>query len=111
MKSLPGAGGREPRLPIKARGSMLRFVELDLMSGRRARGAHRNMSTQIDLLVFYRPLQPIDDDIGAPSSLAVHADRDVLAAYCATECSAVELAAMVRWATPDQQLPYYSCEI
>jgi hypothetical protein len=55
------------------------------------------MSAQIDLLVFYRPLQPIDDDIGAPSSLAVHADRDVPAAYCAIECSAVELAAMVRW--------------
>ena len=84
---------------------MLRFVELDLMSGRRACGAHRNMSAQRDELVFYRPLQPIDDDIDAPSSLAVHADRDVSAAYCAIECSAVELAAMVRGAPPDGQLP------
>jgi hypothetical protein len=106
MKPLPGVGGREQRLPVKARVPMLRFVELDLMSERRARGAHRNMSAQVALRVFYRPLQPIDDDIDAPRSLVAHADRDVRAAYCAIECSAVELAAMVRWAPPDRQLPY-----
>jgi hypothetical protein len=105
VEPLPGLGGREKRLPVevrpirrqpvKARVRTPRIVELDVPAERRARLAHRVVGTQIHLLVFDRPPQPLDEHVVAPSSLAVHADRDLPATERAGECSTSELAALV----------------
>src|SRR5262249_58554399 len=54
------------------------------------------VGSQIHLLVFDAAPQPFDEDIVAPSPLAVHADGDVVVGEHAGECRAGELAALIR---------------
>jgi hypothetical protein len=51
------------------------------------------VGSQIDLLVFDAPPKPLDEDIVAPASLAVHADAYTLGQQLAGEGLAGELAA------------------
>jgi hypothetical protein len=49
----------------------------------------------MDLFVFDRAPEPLDEDVVAPRSLAVHADRDGVVEQHAGECGAGKLTALV----------------
>lgn len=55
----------------------------------------RAVSAQIDLLVFHRAPQALDNDIVAPRAPTVHADGNFLAQQHADEGQAGELAALI----------------
>src|SRR5439155_25818515 len=50
---------------------------------------------EIDLFVFDRAPEPLDEDVVAPGALAIHADRDRVLDQQAGELGAGELAALV----------------
>lgn len=54
------------------------------------------VSAQVGLLVFDCPLEPLDEHIVAPASLAIHADLNSAALKHADEGRTGELAALIR---------------
>src|ERR1700730_17605803 len=54
------------------------------------------VGSEIHLLVLDATPQPLDEDVVAPSALAVHADGDPVFDQHASECRAGELAALIR---------------
>ena len=61
---------------VKARMRALAVVKIKISAERGARLADAVIGLEIDLLVFDRAPEPLDEDVVPPSSLAVHADRD-----------------------------------
>lgn len=53
------------------------------------------MGVQIELLAFDHAPQPLDDNIIAQGTSAVHADRDLVAYQYADQSHAYELTAMI----------------
>src|SRR5215204_1134958 len=54
------------------------------------------VGAQIQLLVFDAAPQPLDEHVVPPSALAIHADRNAVAAEDASEGLAGELRALIR---------------
>ena len=55
------------------------IVEIQIPTDLSPRHADCGISVQINLLVFNRSPQPLDDDVVAPGASTVHADRDLFA--------------------------------
>ena len=64
------------RSSVKARMRALAVVEVQIPADRGARLADAVVGPQIDLFVFDRAPEPLDEDVVAPRAPAVHADRD-----------------------------------
>jgi hypothetical protein len=73
----------------------LAVVEIQIPADRSARLTDAVVGPQINLFVFDRTPEPLDEDVVAPRPLAVHADRDGVVAEQAGEVRAGELAALV----------------
>jgi len=61
-----------PQAGVRASGVVELDVARDLASG----FAHRLVGVQVDVLVFERTPEALDEDVVAPAALAVHADLD-----------------------------------
>ena len=72
------------------------IVEGQIPGDRRPSLRYAVVGAQIDLLVFDRSPQPLDEDVVALGALAVHADGDAGGHQYAREIKAGELAALVR---------------
>ncbi len=70
-------------------------VEVQISPDRPPGLADGLVSPQVDLLVFDRFPEPLDEDVVAPSALAVHADLDLLGQKNLREVDTGELAALV----------------
>ena len=70
----------------------LAVVEVQIPADRSARFADTVVSPQIDLLVFDRAPEPLNEDVVAPRAPAIHADRDGVVEEQAGEVDAGELA-------------------
>src|SRR5215212_10578467 len=64
------------RPSVKARMGALAVVEVQIPADRSARLADAIVGPQIDLFVFDRAPEPLDEHVVAPCPLAVHADRN-----------------------------------
>ena len=64
------------RLGPQARMRALAVVELEVAADFGSRFGDRLVGVQIDMLVFERAPQPLDEDIVGPATLAIHADLD-----------------------------------
>ena len=73
----------------------LAVIEVQIPADRCARLADAVVGPEIDLFVFDRAPEPLDEDIVPPCALAVHADRDGVIQQHAGEHGAGELAALV----------------
>ena len=71
-------------------------VEAEVAADRGSGIGHGIIGAQVDLLVFDRPPEPLDEDVVTPGALAVHADRDTRVEEHAGEGGAGELAALIR---------------
>jgi hypothetical protein len=71
------------------------IVEIEIFSDRRPRLANAVIGLEIDLLVFNRPPETLDEDVVAPGGLAIHADPDLPVEKNLGEVMAGELAALV----------------
>src|ERR671932_2898822 len=102
---LPGSGCcglRQPaevglvrRLPVKARMGSASIVEGKVAAVRGPGLADRVVGPEIDLLVFERPPEPLDEDVVSPRALAVHADGDPGLEQHAREVVAGELRSLI----------------
>src|SRR5215212_7923175 len=68
---------------------------------------HRVVGSKVDLLILDGPPEPFDEDVVAPGTLAIHADRDLVLQQQIGEVRASELAPLigvedVRLAMPGQ---------
>src|SRR5450631_4165623 len=72
------------------------IVEVEVTADRCAGLADTVVGPQIHLLVFDAAPQPLDEDVVTPGAFAVHADGDLVFDQHASECSAGELAALIR---------------
>src|SRR4249919_541141 len=70
-------------------------VEAEILADRGAGLGDRVVSSQVDLLVLDRSPEPLDEDVVAPGTLAVHADRDPVPGQHTDEHLAGELAALI----------------
>src|SRR5215213_2919813 len=70
-------------------------VEAEIPADRGAGLGDRIVSSQVDLFVLDRSPEALDEDVVAPSTLAVHADRDPVPGQHAGEYLAGELAALI----------------
>ncbi len=109
MEPLPGLGcqadGQQTvvskvrvvgRLVVKARMCASAIVEIEISTDGLPRLRHGVVGSQVDLLVFDRTPQALDQDVVPPSPFAVHADLDVVRRQHAGEGSPGKLAALVR---------------
>src|SRR5258708_2279128 len=80
----------DPACSVKARIRALAVVEVQIPADRSARFA--DVGPQIDLLVFDRAPEPLNEDVVAPRAPAIHADRDGVVEERAGEVDAGELA-------------------
>src|SRR5215212_8657625 len=71
------------------------IVEGQVPADRGASLADRVIGPEIDLLVLDRPPEPLDEDVVAPGTLAVHADGDAGLVQHAGEVVAGELRALI----------------
>src|SRR5438874_1086351 len=71
-------------------------IEVEVTADRSASLADAVVGAQIHLLVFYTAPQPLDKDVVAPSSFAVHADRNAVVDEHAGERRAGELRTLIR---------------
>lgn len=69
-------------------------VEGEIPADRGARVGHAGIGAQLDLLVFDRFPDALDEDVVAPGALAVHADLDARADQQGGELAAGELRAL-----------------
>src|SRR5215216_3886867 len=83
------------RPSVKARMRALAVVEIQIPADRGARLGDAVVGPQMDLLVFDRTPEPLDEHVVAPCPLAVHADRNGVVEEQAGEVLAGELAALV----------------
>ena len=88
-----GKVGLVRRLAVKARMRPSGIVEVEIATDRGAGVGDRVVGPEVDLLVFHRAPEPLDEDIVAPGALAVHADGDAVLPQHVGEVSAGELAA------------------
>src|SRR5271168_3834509 len=79
----------------KARVRSLAVVEVQIAADRGPGLGDAVVGPQIDLLVFDRSPEPLDEDVVAPGALAVHADPDAVVGQKAGEGCAGKLAALV----------------
>jgi hypothetical protein len=70
------------------------IVEIQISTERGARDANAAVGVQVDLFVFDRFPDALDEDIVAPRALAVHADRDFVGDQNVGEGLAGELAVL-----------------
>src|SRR3982750_2403280 len=70
-------------------------VEAEIPADRGASLGDRVVSSEVDLLVLDRSPEPLDEDVVAPGTLAVHADGDAVPGRHAGEGPAGELAALI----------------
>src|SRR3954452_25529624 len=91
----PGGVGSIRRLPVKARVRSAGIVEAEIPADRGAGLGDRVVSSEVDLLVLDRSPEPLDEDVVAPGTLAVHADGDAVPGQHAREGLAGELAALI----------------
>src|SRR5882724_12891430 len=70
-------------------------VKVEISAERMSCLADGFVGPQIHLLVFDAAPQPLNEDVVAPCSLAIHADRDAVAGERAGEGRAGELRALV----------------
>src|SRR3954465_1788128 len=70
-------------------------VEAEIPADRGASLGDRVVSSEVDLLVLDRSPEPLDDDVVAPGTLAVHADGDPVPGQHTGEGPAGELAALI----------------
>src|ERR1022692_4771690 len=80
-----------PQAGVRASGVVELDVARDLASG----FAHRLVGVQVDLLVFERAPEALDEHVVAPAALAVHADLDALFFEPPGEVFAGELTALI----------------
>src|ERR1700678_4103541 len=80
---------------VKARMGPQAIVEIQISAEGSLRDADAVVGMQINLLVFDRFPNALDENIVAPGALAVHADRDLAGDQNAREGFARELAALV----------------
>src|ERR1700704_5900135 len=71
------------------------IVKLEVSSDRSPGLGHRAIGSEIHFLVFDRPPKPLDKDIVAPRTFAVHADGDAVFEQHAGKLGAGELAALI----------------
>src|SRR6516162_9669581 len=71
------------------------IVKVEVAIDRGAGVADAVIGSQVDLLVFDAAPQPLDKDVVAPSSFAVHADCNVIVSERAGEGRASELRSLV----------------
>src|ERR1043165_3480937 len=71
------------------------IIEVEVAVDRGAGVADAVVGSQVDLLVFDASPQPLDKDVVAPSSFAVHADCNVIVGERADEGRASELRSLV----------------
>jgi hypothetical protein len=69
-------------------------VEVQIPADRRLCLGNRVVGPEVDLLVFHRPPQPLDEHIAPPGTLAVHADLDLVLLQQAGERLAGELTTL-----------------
>lgn len=69
---------------------------VDVSAERSPRFRHAGVGPKIDLLVFDRPPEPLDEHVVAPCALAVHADGDLVLLQQIGEGHTGELAALIR---------------
>jgi len=72
-------------------------VKVEISTDRAPCLADRAIGMQIDLLVFDRTPQTLEDDVVAPCAPAVHADGDLFAQQHAGKGLAGELGGFNRW--------------
>src|SRR3954466_7057699 len=70
-------------------------VEAEIPADRGASLGDRVVSSEVDLLVLDRSPEPLDEDVVAPGTLAVHADGDPVPGQHTGEGPAGELAALI----------------
>src|SRR3954467_1040593 len=70
-------------------------VEAEMPADRGAGLGDRVASSEVDLLVLDRSPEPLDEDVVAPGTLAVHADGDPVPGRHAGEGPAGEPAALI----------------
>src|SRR6187200_2294323 len=70
-------------------------VEAEIPADRGAGLGDRGVSSEVDLLVLDRSPEPLDEDVEAPGTLAVHADGDPVPGQRTGEGLAGELAALI----------------
>src|SRR5688572_2597243 len=71
------------------------IVEAEIPADRGAGLGDRVVSSEVDLLVLDRSPEPLDEDVVAPGTLAVHADGDPISGQRTGESLAGELAALI----------------
>src|SRR5579863_7036609 len=71
------------------------YIELEIPPDRGARLADAVIGPKIDLLVFDRAPEPLDEHVVPPRTLAVHADLDAVFEQQAGEVLAGELGTLV----------------
>src|SRR3954468_3447702 len=112
VEALPGSGRRDLRQlgevgsirrpPVKARMRSACVVEVEIPADRSTGLGDGAVSSEGDLLVLDRSPEPLDEDVVAPSTLAVHADPDPIAGQYPGEDFAGELPGFNR---SSQRLP------
>src|SRR5215218_10943064 len=84
---------RRPRAQARVRPSSI--VESQVPAERSTRIAYAVIGPQVDLLVFHRAPQPLDEHVVTPGAAAIHANADRLVLQHLREGCAGELAALV----------------
>src|SRR5271166_3512030 len=102
---MPGSGCRDllqatevstvRRLPVKARMRALGVVEAEVATDRGAGLGDRVVGSEIHLLILHRAPDPLDKNVVAPCTLAIHANGDAVPDEDAGEVGAGELAALI----------------
>src|SRR3954451_14263534 len=103
---MPGSGRRDLRQlgevsptrrpPVKARMRSACVVEVEIPADRSTGLGDGAVSSEVDLLVLDRSPETLDEDVVAPSTLAVHADPDPIAGQYPGEDFAGELGGFKR---------------
>src|SRR5215471_12027424 len=82
-------------MPSRLECGLRLLLEVEVAIDRGAGVADAVIGSQVDLLVFDAAPQPLDKDVVAPSSFAVHADCNVIVGERAGEGRASELRSLV----------------
>ena len=82
------------RARAKARMRAPAVVEIQITAEASAGFSNAGISVQIDFLILHRAPEPLDKHIVTPSSLAVHADRDLVLQQQPSEVTAGKLTSL-----------------
>ncbi len=83
------------RLRPQARMRALAVLEREVSADLGSRLGHRLIGMKIDVLVFERAPQPLDEDVVCPAALAIHADLDAFFLKPPSESFTGELRALI----------------